>query len=1715
MATQLNLAGYLGSLHSAFTPDKFRPLHLRYLSYDNLNNSFRLLLDKGDTKNPQTQELESTSKTLLNYFFIGLALPNDSFWVNLRPDSEDNVIDPYLAQTDIGRIMIETDLQLKKDTAKATSPETPEGKKYWDALYKKAEELFGYDSVTIPTLTRPWIVPGEIIIRETTNSAYIYKATLKVMLEQDYLQRSANSVQGSVDYSFKDPRLKALNEYSSQLIRELIIPKLTKEINTSKRYASLRQVYYSLIMAQWFKARFRNKPWAYSQAMDHRNLTNLTSKTSWTKATYFQEYQKSFQKGEYNLQEPRSTPFGQVIRSYFSGGEVLGIPGGVQDVGVVAGPAITAVRAQDRMPENADNLMGVEIKGDRVHVIAGEAAAAVKGRDDEIRQGESLEAYLARLKEKYGQHVEIEVVYTKETLQRKAGEHGFKGDVGGGFGVAGKTVNDKAYACLFYDAIRDNPGLAIHEITEALARGSKGVAAGGAETGILSKIALRLIPSLKASKPPGASQDSDAIIDDRGIGRAYFMPEKKDIETILTHAAAAAQQSTYSRKPIIVSIGSGYSFAEYLLASEASVVAVEPRRDIVRKAAKDYQLREIKPGVFTNHGENAGFDLTLIIGSSEDAIAKINQLGWVYIPNMPSSIKSREGQYRETLAGYAKRAQEGAPAVELTQLEQRARQQYAEVERLKAGFWRDHYSNVDVAFNAWMGEEVDFTERIRDIGATFVILVASAKDGHTGFSGSTGMTIPMASQGVVKGTYTDSLTGMGYNRTGDVIECAGHSSRMYIFEKEKIQGENRQPDDHGSSGDTVPDGVTLDIWAEAVSSGRPLPPGRLEDSLLEALRIQGCDVMLLPQWRINVRPETEGWPVVHFRYSIVIAEEYYAKALATPTADRDLLLDVIAREIEKYNAERARDTYVNVVRIGGDDFMVTYSRTPGTDSWSLEYDGEAFQGRYERQLHWAKRERVINSLLYRNFVSGRREKLGSAFSYSIKQGIKAYSRLCGVNLQSKIGELLDLNSGREVRILDIGCKGGVFLGEVSQKFAKEFTEGRIRLYGVTPAADKSHVPLQKQGVDIRVAETEFLPFEDSFFDLVISAGGIQDSYDPLLSVEEISRILRSPGRAYLYIEGENLCEATRQGETRPLDLLEVLRRNTKGFKGRKFGAGLQIFIEGLPMYFPYERGLGIQRGEEDEGPVRAYYFQDPHPQETGVMREDILNGLDTLRRLSRAAQEAVSRNDTPKLEELEKQANSVLDFVLRSIQNPAGEYVDSELRDDYIDTLIDLSLSFSQTLYWRWTPPRIPAFSFGLLEIILSAMADSDDLARELLVEKLSPHVSSFDQKALEKLDLGLSVVLDPFKGIEELVRLQSYLDERPISLLIFSTPRKSLIMAMLTGGTALVPLNSFSRSGSVRIYDFILPPQHSRILNPSISGPVELAVLHFDEKGRAKLYVGDEYPEQKSYYTDQDMIREICEDMGLVSKGISHPEEPNALPPYTGSGDTAIHVALDEARKMIGQGNTAQAKTLLEELLKDLKDAQSGMIDIETLMQGWYKRYPSDLEVPLRGDHLGLAISQTNVLLRQAEQQIPILEKPANEVENLEADGKKGGIDFRSLPIVTQAIGNLRVNLSDATLQRLSNVNLNEQLQQIQRMVNAGITPSSERIKEYVQASCFNDNSRQNIDKIILCISDIMRQEEETCVSTEPILRDILVVLESAGSTKELKEVFLGKGNT
>jgi hypothetical protein len=324
---ELDLSNRIGNFINSFPATFFRLPHLRYISYDKLNQSFKIILNKGDAGG----ELAESARQPLKFFYIGLAVPNENLWVNLRPDSEDRIIDDYLAKTDLGKILLEADLELKKDLARSIFPSTPEGKEYWDKIYKKIEEVYGdNNSNTQASInTRIWITPGDVVICEDQNSAYIYKAGLNVLTEAAYL---SNNLQDKTE----NTPAGIINKYSAQLIQELILPKISKELNTGKKYASLRQVYYSLILAQWFKVKFYGAGGIYPYLINRNNLRGLTSDKSWSKDTYFKEYQKSYREKEYDLQVQVFNLFGRSIRTYSSGGvDFTGILNGVNSFKVI------------------------------------------------------------------------------------------------------------------------------------------------------------------------------------------------------------------------------------------------------------------------------------------------------------------------------------------------------------------------------------------------------------------------------------------------------------------------------------------------------------------------------------------------------------------------------------------------------------------------------------------------------------------------------------------------------------------------------------------------------------------------------------------------------------------------------------------------------------------------------------------------------------------------------------------------------------------------------------------------------------------------------------------------------------------------------------------------------------------------------------------------------------------------------------------------------------------------------------------------------------------------------------------------------------------------------------------------------------------------------------------------------------------------------------
>jgi hypothetical protein len=135
---------------------------------------------------------------------------------------------------------------------------------------------------------------------------------------------------------------------------------------------------------------------------------------------------------------------------------------------------------------------------------------------------------------------------------------------------------------------------------------------------------------------------------------------------------------------------------------------------------------------------------------------------------------------------------------------------------------------------------------------------------------------------------------------------------------------------------------------------------------------------------------------------------------------------------------------------------------------------------------------------------------------------------------------------------------------------------------------------------------------------------------------------------------------------------------------------------------------------------------------------------------------------------------------------------------------------------------------------------------------------------------------------------------------------------------------------------------------------------------------------------------------------------------------------------------------------------------------------------------------------------------EPSSKDRVIEGEaGDKGGIDLRTLPIVTQPMAaplpalsmNTRVPLSAQEAKELE-----EEFGAIEKMLNAGIIPSTDRLKDYL-GNCYDKQGLEaSVDKVLACIADILRLEEERCLSTETALKELLQLLESDKPQEQFK---------
>ncbi len=313
----------------------FEPVLLKGLKIDPATPfSLDLILDTGHTGlSAADTRLNSETRKLIKYFLAAMTVPEKDLWVNLSPYEKDRMIAPNLGETEMGRDMLAQDYFLKQLTASLIYPEKEFGKAFWDRVYAKAQPLYADANVAIPvnTFNKVWIVADQADVFESGNAAYVVGAHLKVMLEEDYLALNKNNT------SATSPK----GTTTAQVIRDIVLPEIEREVNTGQHFAPLRQMFYAMILASWYKMVLKDALFTQIYGNQSKVKVGINAADPTAKDKIFDRYLQAYKKGVFNYIKQDTKP-----RKYFSGGTTFAKlaktreEGGVLNLLKTGGPAI-------------------------------------------------------------------------------------------------------------------------------------------------------------------------------------------------------------------------------------------------------------------------------------------------------------------------------------------------------------------------------------------------------------------------------------------------------------------------------------------------------------------------------------------------------------------------------------------------------------------------------------------------------------------------------------------------------------------------------------------------------------------------------------------------------------------------------------------------------------------------------------------------------------------------------------------------------------------------------------------------------------------------------------------------------------------------------------------------------------------------------------------------------------------------------------------------------------------------------------------------------------------------------------------------------------------------------------------------------------------------------------------------------------------------------
>ena len=276
------------------------------------------LFNTGSDHKTEPAAVRDEALKLIRYFLAAFTIPDHDLWVNLSPYEKDRMIPDAFGVTAMGRDLLAQDYLLKQLTAALIYPDSDTGKVFWAEVYKRAKQEFGTTDIPTDMFDKVWIVPSMARVYGKNNTAIVVKATLKVMLDADYLATEQASGPATVQ------REDDAGRVARAVLRRVVIPVLEKEVNEGRHFAPLRQIYYSMILAKWYKQTLRQSILKRTYG-DQNKIMGIRINDKYARERIYARYLEAFKKGAFNcIREEHDQLTQEIIpRKYFSGGIVF------------------------------------------------------------------------------------------------------------------------------------------------------------------------------------------------------------------------------------------------------------------------------------------------------------------------------------------------------------------------------------------------------------------------------------------------------------------------------------------------------------------------------------------------------------------------------------------------------------------------------------------------------------------------------------------------------------------------------------------------------------------------------------------------------------------------------------------------------------------------------------------------------------------------------------------------------------------------------------------------------------------------------------------------------------------------------------------------------------------------------------------------------------------------------------------------------------------------------------------------------------------------------------------------------------------------------------------------------------------------------------------------------------------------------------------------